>query len=223
MITTVPLTLSSAYLDSYTPVINPYFSSVHYTSDGDLYKTVVHPNPIKTYVSPLGTAVHNNDPVVFHHKYHEFEAPKKSSKNITLSVSSPAIMSPAILPLNTESVESDPELKKRMTAYFFEKTMNDWLRSDFEKLLKYFVVKGKKISFVRSEKEFSKNEGMSNLEEKIDYIANNIMTKYDMKSFLKKLVNKTDISWFHLRDNKQYIKKAIYKKIKKNIQKNIIH
>merc|ERR1711907_717082 len=134
MITTVPLTLSSAYLDTYTPVINPYFTSVHYNTDGELYKTVVHPNPIKTYVSPLGTAVHNDDPVVFHHKYHEFKAPSKSSKNITLSVSSPAVLSPAILPVNTQSVESDPELKSRMTAYFFEKTMNDWLRSDdFEK------------------------------------------------------------------------------------------
>ena len=132
-------------------------------------------------------------------------------------------MSPAVLPLNTESVHSDPELKKRMTAYFFEKTMNDWLRSDFEKLLKYIVVKGKKVSFVKSEKEFLNNEGTSNLEEKIDFISNNIMTKYDMKSFLKKLVNKTDISWFHLRDNKQYVKKAIYKKIKKNIQKMIVH
>ena len=125
MITTVPLTLSSAYLDSYTPVINPYFSSIYYT-DGDLYKTVVHPNPIKSYISPLGTAVHNNDPVVFHHKYHEFSPPKKSDKNITLSVSSPAILSPPIMPLNVDSVHSDPELKKRMTAYFFEKTMNKW-------------------------------------------------------------------------------------------------
>lgn len=223
MATIVPLTLSSTYLDTYTPVINPYFSSVHYTTDGDLYKTVVHPNPIKSYISPLGTAVHNNDPVVFHHKYHEFEAPKKSSKNITLSVSSPAILTPSIMPLNTESVESDPELKKKMTAYFFEKTMNDWLRSDFEKLLKYFTVKGKKVSLVRSEKEFSKNDATNNLEQKIDFIADNVMTKYDMKSFLKKFVMKKDISWFHLRDHKNYVKKAIYKKIKKNIQKMIVH
>ena len=226
MISTVPLTLSSAYLDTYTPVINtnPFLPSVQYTTDGDLYKTVVHPNPIKTYISPLGTAIHNDDPVVFHHKYHEFKSPDKSSKNITLSVSSPAILSPTMLPLNTDSVKSDPELKKRMTAYFYEKTMNDWLRSDdYENLLKYFTVKNKKVSIVNSEKEFLKNEPNSNIDEKIDFIADNVMTKYDMKSFLKKFVLKKDISWFHLRDHKKYVKRAIYKKIKKNIKKMIVH
>ena len=84
---TVPLTLSSAYLDNYSAVINPtvvnpYFASTYYlNNDNSVYKTVVHPSPIKTFVSPLGTAVHNNDPIVFHHKYHEHNKPNKNQVN----------------------------------------------------------------------------------------------------------------------------------------------
>ena len=219
MVANIPLTLSSAFVNSYTPIISTNVSNLHFTDEGNLYKTVVHPSPVQTFISPLGTAIHNNDPIVYHHKYHEFSAPDKSDKNITLSVSSPTIISSPIMPINSDSVQADPEVKSKMTAYFFEKTMNDWLHSDFKKLLKYLIVKGDNISIIKNEKDFSNNEAFKNVDKKIDFIANNVMTKYDMKSFLKKLVLKKDISWFYLRDYKRYVKKAIYKKIKKNIQK----
>ena len=142
---TVPLTLSSAYLDNYSAVINPavvnpYFASTYYlNNDNSVYKTVVHPSPIKTFVSPLGTAVHNNDPIVFHHKYHEHNKPNKTS-SITISSPISPILSPhsslySVSSVNHIDVNSDPSLKKKMSAYFFEKTMNDWIYSDFEEVM----------------------------------------------------------------------------------------
>ena len=218
-----------AYLPSSYASFNPYFTS-YYTSDGkpakdgDIYKTVIHnPNPIPSYISPLGTAVHNNDPVVFYHKYHQYSAPKKSDKNITLSISSPAMVVPPVMPLNESSINADPEVRRRMSAFFFEKMANHWLHSDYEDLLKYLVVKSKKVSLVSNKSQYEKNSTSSDVEMKIDFIVNNVMTKYDMKSFLKKLCIKTGINWYDLYQHKSFVKKAIYKKIKKNILKMIVH
>lgn len=230
--TTFPLTISSAYLDSYSPVINPYFTSTitsntYYTDDG-IYKTVIHPNPIKTFVSPLGVAAHP-EPVVYHYKYNQYKKPKHSSK---ITITSP-IVSPVITPVsslysvsaydNNIDVNSDPSLRRKMTKYFYEETVNRWLYSDFSYVLKYLVVKGENVSIVENESKIESNDGKKNAEEKIDYIANNIMTKYDMKSFLKKLVNKGGINWYDLKENKKYVKKAIYKKIVKNLEHMMVH
>jgi len=239
MFTTVPLTLSKSYadvyIDSYSPIINPYFASTQINDKGEPLKTIYYPNPIKSYISPLGTAVHNNDPVVFNYKYNQFEKPKDK---VALSISSPvspAILSPtslyatslspsilsAEMPINEESFNNDEEVQKRMTSYFFEKTINNWLHSDFDDVLKYLIVKSKKVQPVSNKKEYEKNKPHDNLDQKIKYIENNIMTKYDMKSFLKKFVLKTGIVWYKLRDHKDIVKKSISKKIKSNIQKLI--
>lgn len=239
MFTTVPLNLSKSYsdiyVDTYSPIVNPYFASTQINNDGELLKTIYYPNPIKTFISPLGTAVHNNDPVVFNYKYNQF---KKPTDKVALSISSPiapSILSPSALystslsptmlsadmPINEESFNNDGEVQKRMTSYFFEKTINNWLRSDFEDVLKYLIVKSKKVQPVANKKEYEKNKPYDNLDQKIDYIENNIMTKYDMKSFLKKFVIKTGIVWYKLRDHKNSVKKSIGKKIKSNIQKLI--
>ena len=240
---TVPLTLSSAYLNNYSAVVNPYLSSTHYVNNDDgLYKTIIHPNPIKTFISPLGVAAHN-DPVVIHHKYHQHTSPKhKSSSKITISspllspLLSPQLsplLSPQLSPLlsptynmqivGETAVNSDPVLRKKMTAYFFEKTLNHWIYSDYDDALKYLVVKDGKVSVIKNISYLEKNKASQDVEKKVDFIANNVMTKYDMKSFLKNLVNKTPANWYDLKQHKSFVKKKIYKKIIKNLQKMMIH
>jgi hypothetical protein len=220
---TVPLTLSSAYLNNYSAVVNPYLSSTHYVNNDDgLYKTIIHPNPIKTFISPLGVAAHN-DPVVIHHKYHQHTSPKhKSSSKITIS--SPLLSPTYNMPIVGETaVNSDPVLRKKMTAYFFEKTLNHWIYSDYDDALKYLVVKDGKVSVIKNISYLEKNKASQDVEKKVDFIANNVMTKYDMKSFLKNLVNKTPANWYDLKQHKSFVKKKIYKKIIKNLQKMMIH
>jgi len=234
----VPLTLSSAYLDNYSAVVNPYFSSMmssstHYVNNDDgLYKTVVHPSPIQTFISPLGVAA-IQDPVVYHHKYNEYSKPNYTNSS-KITISSPSILSPGLLSsslspmynmpnLGDIDVNSDPSLRKKMTAYFFEKTMNDWLHSDFDDALKYLVVKSGKVSVIQNKSQLEKNKAAQDVEKKIDFIADNVMTKYDMKSFLKKLVNKTPANWYDLKQHKSFVKKKIYKKLVKNLEKMMNH
>ena len=156
------------------------------------------------------------------------------------TISSPSLLSPSLLsPLSPAlsvasslynpsgvshiDVNSDPSLRKKMTAYFFEKTMNDWLYSDFDDIFKYLVVKGGKVSVVQNRNQMEKNKASQDVEKKVDFIADNIMTKYDMKSFLKKLIVRKPINWFDLKNHKSYVKKKIYNQIVKKLEKMMIH
>ena len=110
-----------------------------------------------------------------------------------------------------------------MSAYFFEKTMNDWLYSDFDDVFKYLVVKSGKVSVVQNRNQMEKNKAAQDVEKKVDFIADNVMTIYDMKSFLKKLVVKTPLNWYDLKQHKSFVKKKIYKKLVKTLEKMMVH
>ena len=106
------------------------------------------------------------------------------------------------------------------------KTMNSWLYSDFEDLLLYLIVEKSKVRLVKNGKELEKNKrdtNMKSLDMKIEFIAENVMTKYDMKSFLKKYAMKTGIDLWNLKEYKSYIKKSLYKKLKSKLEKLAFH
>lgn len=145
-----------------------------------------------------------------------------SSKDYELEV--PVIYNTA--PIEYPNLNNDPDLIKKTTKYFFEKTMNSWLYSDFEDLLMYLIVEKSKVRLVRNGKELDNNKrdtNMKSLDMKIEFIAENVMTKYDMKSFLKKYAMKTGIDLWNLKEYKSYIKKSLYKKLKSKLEKLAFH
>jgi len=180
-----------------SPIINPYFLSSNI-------------GPFRTRISPLGTAA---DDLVL--------SPVSSA---TVPFVAP------VAPLHNQveylNVNNDPELIRRITKYFFEKTMNAWMYSDFEDLLTYLMVKNGKVSVVSNKKELENNKrdtDMKSIEMKVNFITNHVMTKYDMKSFLKKYALKSGLDLWKLKENKSYVKKSIYKKIKNRLEKLAYH
>ena len=124
------------------------------------------------------------------------------------------------------NINNDPDLIRKVSKYFFEKTMNSWMYSDFEDLLMYLVVKNDKVQVISNKKELDNNKkdnDMKSIEMKVNYIADNVMTKYDMKSFLKKYAIKSGLDLWKLKENKSYVKKSLYKKIHKKLQKLVFH
>ena len=124
------------------------------------------------------------------------------------------------------NVNNDPDLIKNVTKYFFEKTMNAWMYSDFEDLLTFLVIKNNKVSVISNKKELENNKrdtDINLIEMKVDFITNHVMSKYDMKSFLKKYALKSGLDLWKLKENKSYVKKSIYKKIKSRLEKLAYH
>ena len=145
-----------------------------------------------------------------------------SSKDYELEV--PIVYNTA--PIEYPNLNNDPDLIKKTTKYFFEKTMNSWLYSDFEDLLMYLIADKNKVRLVKNGKELDNNKrdtNMKALDMKIEFIAENVMTKYDMKSFLKKYAMKTGLDLWNLKDYKSYVKKSIYKKLKSKLEKLAFH
>ncbi len=179
-----------------SPIMNPYLLSSNI-------------GPFRTHISPLGTA----------------------ADDLILSPVSPSIhsqipFSPYQNQVEYLNVNNDPDLIRKINKYFFEKTMNAWMYSDFEELLTYLVIKNGKVSAVSNKKELENNKrdtDMKSIEMKVNFITNHVMTKYDMKSFLKKYALKSGLDLWKLKENKSYVKKSIYKKIKSRLEKLAFH
>jgi len=218
-----PLVFNDTYGDYWTttttltsPFVNPYFVSTMNT-------------PIRTHVSSLGTAVNTTivkalDVPILSPVYSPALSLSLGSDDLEVSVPFSPVLTNNVV--QYENLNNDPDLIRKVTKYFFEKTMNSWLYSDFEDLLTYLVIKGDKVRVVSNKKELENNKRDSNmktLEMKVNFIADNVMTKYDMKSFLKKYAIKSGLDLWKLKENKSYVKKSIYKKIKNKLEKLAYH
>ena len=216
----------------------PLTISTSYTSNGYV-NTYIPQNPIRTHVSSLGSAAFSDglivtsdvltDSIVYSPTSSIILSPYSYTTSPTseqierrknkVDISLPVVVS------NTYSyldVNSDPSLQKRQSKYFYEKLMNDWLDDDFSDLLDYVVIKGKKAQLVNKLKNVKKNSTKkSEKEMKINFINDHIMSKYDVRSFLKKFVTKSGINWYDLKDNKYLVKRSMYKRLKKTIEKKI--
>ena len=218
-----PLVYNDTYGDYWTttttltsPFVNPYFVSTMNT-------------PIRTHVSSLGTAVNTTvvkalDVPVLSPIYSPTLSVSLESDDLEVSVPISPVLTNNVV--QYENLNNDPDLIRKVTKYFFEKTMNSWLYSDFEDLLTYLLIKGNKVSVVSNKKELENNKrdsNMKSIEMKVNFIADNVMTKYDMKSFLKKYALKSGLDLWKLKENKSYVKKSIYKKIKNKLEKLAYH
>ena len=148
----------------------------------------------------------------------------KDKKNIKIDLPllSPIFQSYVPVTNSYQNVNNDPDLIRSVSKYFFESTMNRWLYSDFQELLRYLVIKNKKVNIVGNRDDLMKNKldnNMDDMRTKIKFISEYVMTKYDMKSFLKRLALETGLDLWKFKKYKSKIKKSIYRKIKKKLEK----
>ena len=231
MYTTVPLVISPTYY-----------------GDAGTYSTY-YPPAHPTTVTPLGSAVFNDGLVVTTSSSPgiiEQTIVSPSSNNVSLTSSylvspysytrSPSgeymeyrdrlvdavVPIPAIVPQTTTYVDvnADPSLQKNMSKFFYEKLMNKWLPDSFSDLLDLVAVTGNKTKLVSKVKDTNKTTD-GNRNAKIGYISEHVMSKYHIRSFLKKFVTKSGINWYDLKHNIKLVKKSLYKRIRKTLIKEI--
>jgi len=236
----VPLVINNKYNnynDYYTPsVINPYFVSTmgpirkNVSSLGTAANDLIF-SPVSNILAPVSNILSPVSNILSPVSNILSPVSNILSPTITLSDSNIALSMSYNQPMIANEVQylninNDPDLIRKVSKYFFEKTMNSWMYSDFEDLLMYLVVKNDKVQVISNKKELDNNKkdnDMKSIEMKVNYIADNVMTKYDMKSFLKKYAIKSGLDLWKLKENKSYVKKSLYKKIHKKLQKLVFH
>lgn len=121
----------------------------------------------------------------------------------------------------------DPTVHRRMTKYYYKKTLEKWLGNDMIKILSYFTVSGNKVNLISSLSKYVSDSAYkdsdSDIAKKIEFIKDKFLTKYKVNKILNKLTQTTRISWFDLPEHEyavyRAIKHSLIKKIKKAIAK----
>lgn len=138
------------------------------------------------------------------------------SSSINLSYSRPSVG-------YYENLNVDPEIQKKIINYFYYKTLDEWLSNELSDVLNLLKIKDGKVVVIDNYNEYKSSSNDSNLvmEQKINYIEDNVLTKNMIKSLLNRIVSETNIEWVKLPKNSFLIKKHIENKLKKHLKKNI--
>lgn len=126
---------------------------------------------------------------------------------------------PVVREIKYYNINNDKRLKKKVISYFIDKATN-WVENDYrDALTKYFkFINGKLVIDADiQEKSMTSDEK--------DKIVEHVVKYYITKSTIGKVISKIhhtkNINWYDMRDHKSYIRKSLYKKIKKYIVRSI--
>ena len=140
------------------------------------------------------------------------------------SEKSPISYTSGPLILNTKSdidVNDDPELRIRVTNYFYNKFRDIWLPFSFVKLQKFLINDKDEIKFIKNIDEYEQKKENNN--DKVEYIIKNIFGKHEMVKFLDRFVRKRNVNWYDLRSkHSDKIKSELYDKLKNHMKKIVL-
>jgi len=125
---------------------------------------------------------------------------------------------------NISNVNNDPELRKKVVRYFYDKYANTWLPFSFMKLQKYLISTENNIEFIKNINDYNKELSNNTISsEKIDFIIKNVFGKHELLVFLDKFINKNNFNWYDLKTiHFDKIKSELYDKIKNHMKKIVI-
>ncbi len=121
----------------------------------------------------------------------------------------------------TSDVNNDPELRKKVVRFFYEKFANIWLSQSYIKLQKYLKVSNGEVTFIKSASDYDKE--FVNNDKKVEFILENIFSKHELVVFLDKFVNRYNVNWYDLK-TKHYekVKSELYEKLKNHMRKIVM-
>jgi len=121
---------------------------------------------------------------------------------------------------NLYNVNNDPELRRKVVSYFFEKYSKTWLPFSFSKLQRYLVSSTNGIEFIKNINDYDKEISNNISAEKIDFIIENVFGKHELLIFLDKFVRVHNLNWYDLKTkHSDKIKDDLYSKIKNHMKK----
>lgn len=120
----------------------------------------------------------------------------------------------------------DTRVHKKVAKFFYYKTLDKWLRSDFISILNYLKYENGKVDLISKLENYSptNNDSEDVISKKIDFIENNILDEDNIRRILKEFVKETNINWYDLTQHtytiksviKSYLKEKLVKMIRKN-------
>ncbi len=111
------------------------------------------------------------------------------------------------------NINKDDQVIKAMVKYYYYKILDKWIYKDLQPLLAFLEIENGKPRMIRSTSDFNIEKLASNteadVEAKISYMENVLLTKDIVKHILKKFLKKYSIEWTELKDWESDLKKFI--------------
>ena len=168
------------------------------------------PNPVtgKFSIAPEGVVA---TPIIPYNPYNPL--------NPLYPISPISPISPIIpySPLSIRSItnpDDDPEMRKSVVRYYYDKIKDYYLPERFSVLLKYIIVENGKPRLVKSNSEYENNKVDKDIPLRVKFILDYYFGKSELELVIAKTVNKHGLRWYELKSKHlSTIKRAIFNKI----------
>ena len=124
-----------------------------------------------------------------------------------------------------ENMNADPEVHKKMTKYFYYKTLDKWIYNDLLGVLSYFQISGKNVSLKKDLDKINPNDVLKLKQDEVDKLVDNLEDNYLTKDMVKKIlhrfVNDTNVNWYDLTKYEGPIREVIGKTVKSKLKRKI--
>lgn len=121
-------------------------------------------------------------------------------------------------------VNSNEQVRKEITEYFFEKIVNNWLKYHYIELYHMLLVNGDKVSLVKDINQVNTNNKNDSKENSLKYqfLLINYFAKNDIYKLLDKFRKANEINWWDIKHSSDEVRKFIQHKVTKYIKKQIM-
>ena len=124
-----------------------------------------------------------------------------------------------------ENLNADPQIHKQLTKYFYYKVLDKWIYDDLLSLLSMLTINDDTVSLVKKLDDVKTNTVLKNSQEeidkKIDFLEDNILTKEMVQKILYKFVSDTNINWYDLTKYEGAVREVIGKTLKSKMRRMI--
>ena len=126
---------------------------------------------------------------------------------------------PVVREIKYYNINNDQRLKKKVISHFLDKA-TAWVETDYlNALTKYFKIVNNKIVIDADVQK--KNMTDDEKDKVVKHVIKYYITKSTIEKVISKIHHTKNINWYDMRDHKSYVRKSLYKKIKKYIVSSI--
>jgi hypothetical protein len=126
-----------------------------------------------------------------------------------------------------KDLNKDKSVQKNLSKYYYYKILDKWIYKELMPLLAFVDISSDKPQLIKSLNQYDVEKLVKNtpeqIEKKINYLENVLITKDMVRHVLKKICSENGINWYDLDKNEKKIKTVFYNylldKLKESIKK----
>ena len=117
-----------------------------------------------------------------------------------------------------KDLDHDEDVIHTIVKYYYKKLLEYWITNHFIDLMGFLKIDNGKVSLISNMAEKSKEiDNSVDTQQKIIYLGN-VVTKSLMKKWLKRFVEKENISWYKLQNHESKVREYVHDKIEKYLE-----